>query len=77
MYKGQKVFINVDYEVTVLEIDKKVAPGVDIEDFAEWLKYKAVELGTGKHHEYYAYTEDYKDDIGVLFKVEPLTINDK
>ncbi len=54
--------------VKVLELDK-VVPDTEKDEFIEWLKHKAVEVGTGKHKEYYGYTEDYKDDIGVLMEV--------
>lgn len=54
--------------VKILELNKEV-PSNELDTFIEWLKYKAIEVGIGKHEEYYHYTENYIDDIGVLFNV--------
>ena len=39
------------------------------ENLKEWVKHKALELGSGLQFDYYDYTENYKDDIGVGFYV--------
>ena len=55
--------------VKILELDKEV-PSKQLKDFHNWLKYKAIECGRGKQKEYYSYTKNDKDDIGVLFDVD-------
>lgn len=58
----------VTLNVKILELDKEV-PSEELDNFIEWLKHKAIEVGTGKQKEYYGYTENFRDDIGVLFNV--------
>ena len=58
----------VNLNVKTLKIEKEV-PSDMLIDFKDWLIYKGIELGTGKHHDYYSFDEDYKNDIGVLFEV--------
>ncbi len=60
----------VTYEITIEkieEIDKM--PDNQLPDFIEWLQWKAIELGKGKHHEYYTHDETGNDLWGVTFAV--------
>ena len=59
---------NIDLNVKILQIYKDL-PDNQIENFKEWVLHKGVELGIGKHYEFYGYTENYLDDIPVLFYV--------
>ena len=54
--------------VEILKLEKEV-PSDEIKDFNEWLIYKGIELGLGKQHEYYDYTDNVKDAIAVTFRV--------
>ena len=54
--------------VEILKLEKEV-PSNEIQDFNEWLIHKGIELGLGKQHEYYDYTDNVKDAIGVTFRV--------
>ena len=67
---GKVYFREIVLKIEILKVDKEV-PSEHLEDFIEWLKCKAVEVGTGKQYEHYGYTDDYKDDIGVSFYVTP------
>lgn len=51
--------VSAEFEVNVLEQLGGKIPNGDREDFNNWLKYKALELGTGSHFEYYV------DDLGI------------
>lgn len=51
--------VSAEFEVNVLEQLGGKIPNGDREDFNNWLKYKALELGTGSHFEYYI------DDLGI------------
>lgn len=53
--------------VRIIELDDDI-PDSEYEEFVEWLIYKASEVGTGRHKEYFYYGDGGKDDyIGVLF----------
>jgi len=54
--------------VEILKLEKEVPPN-EIEEFNDWLIHKGIELGLGKQHEYYDYTDDLKDAIPVTFRV--------
>ena len=54
--------------IKIIDLDKKV-PYEEIDNLLYWLKHKAVEVGTGLKKEYYSYTDNHVDDIGVLFNV--------
>jgi hypothetical protein len=49
---------------------KKELPKEEVKEFLLWLESVAVSSGLGRHFEYYSYTDNYKDDIPVSFKVE-------
>lgn len=55
------------YEINILNICDIISPESH-KEFSDWLKSKAVELGTGSHTEYY-YDELKEIDIEVSFKV--------
>ena len=54
--------------VEILKLEKEVPPN-EIEEFNDWLIHKGIELGLGKQHEYYDYTDNVKDAIPVTFRV--------
>jgi hypothetical protein len=54
--------------VEILKLEKEV-PINEIGDFNDWLIHKGLELGLGKQHEYYDYTDNVKDSIAVTFRV--------
>lgn len=54
--------------VEILKLEKEV-PLDEITEFNDWLIHKGIELGLGKQHEYYDYTDDVKDAIPVTFRV--------
>ncbi len=61
---------SVTYSIEIVKIEKTI-PDDEIENFKEWLKNKAVELGLGKQYEYYEYyLENYLYNIPVLFYVK-------
>ena len=60
--------INVRYKVKIYKLEKSIPPNEE-KDFREWLKHKVPEVGIGEHHEFYGYTDNYQDDIGVSFNV--------
>lgn len=59
---------SITFNIEIRSIDKPV-PVDEVENLKEWVKHKAIELGSGLQHEYYGYSDDYKDDIGVGFYV--------
>ena len=59
---------SITFKIEIRSIDKPV-PVDEVENLKEWIKHKAVELGSGLQFEHYGYTENYKDDIGVGFYV--------
>lgn len=59
---------SVTFKIEIKNIDKNV-PENQIDDFKEWLQYKSLQFGLGLHYDYYSYTDNYKDDIGVSFYV--------
>lgn len=67
--EGTTHTMTVTISVKVLKLDKDI-PVNETDSFISWLKYKGKELGTGKHMEYYSYTDNYKDDIGVFMQVD-------
>lgn len=60
----------IKYKITVLVTISDI-PKYDEEEFCLWLQNKAIELGTGKHNEYF-YSEIDDQDIEVLFKVDKI-----
>lgn len=59
----------VNYKIEITEIEKPI-PDEYVDDFKEWIKSKAVELGLGNHYEYYYdHDETGVDSIGVIFNV--------
>ncbi len=54
--------------VEILKLEKEV-PIEEITEFKDWLIHKGIELGLGKQHEYYDYTDNVKDAIPVTFRV--------
>jgi len=76
MTKFDKEFcpsMDIRTEKKIYIIDVSEYPTDDL-GFQEWISYKSEELGTGEHIEYYAQTEDYKEDIKVHFYVELCTL---
>ena len=66
---GTVHFKQVTYRIVILKLSSPV-PTEFHEDFIEWLKSKALELGLGKHCEnYYDHDEIGESDIEVLFSV--------
>ena len=66
--------INVVLNIEIIRI-KGYIPEENKEDFEDWLKHKAIECGRDYHVEYYAYSEDSKDDVEVAFYVKLKKIN--
>ena len=58
----------ITINVEVLKLEKEI-PTDEIAYFNEWLIHKGIELGIGKQHEYYDYTDNVKDAIAVTFRV--------
>lgn len=54
--------------VEILKLEKEV-PLNEVQDFNDWLIHKGIEVGLGKHCEYYDYTDNAKDAIPVTFRV--------
>ena len=54
--------------VEILTLEKEVPPN-EVQDFNDWLIHKGIEVGLGKHYEYYDYTDNVKDAIPVTFRV--------
>lgn len=67
MEKGEIIETNQFLSIQILDCGD--IPCEEINNFKEWVIYKGIECGIGKHFEFYAYTENYKDDIPVSFKV--------
>lgn len=59
---------SVIYKIKILELDKPV-PLDEVENLKEWLESKSTEVGIGRQHEHFGYTDNYQDDIGVSFVV--------
>jgi len=68
MSSSWKVSDMFSINVEVLKVEGEIPENLTT-DFEVWLINKGMELGIGEHHEYYAVDEDYKNDIGVHFKV--------
>jgi len=66
---GKVIKKTIKLKIEILDIQKDI-PESEIDNFLLWLESIAVELGLGKHHEYYSYTDNYKEDIPVSFKVD-------
>ena len=66
------LYKKIFYRITILECENaNLIPQPLIEDFFEWIKSKAVELGLGCHHEYYYdHDETGKTCVSVKFSVE-------
>lgn len=66
---GTVYFKQITYKIEILELSDKV-PKEFQDDFIEWLKSKALELGLGKQREYYYdHDETGESFIEVLFHV--------
>jgi len=59
------------FNIELKEIDKAV-PEDEAESFVEWVCSLPMKCGTGHSKEYYSYTENYQDDIGVMVKITVL-----
>ena len=67
MKTGDKITTDpIIYEIEILSISKEV-PKEHKDDFNDWLIDQARQCGVGRNCEYYSYSENYKDDIEVLF----------
>ena len=60
------------YEIEILELNGDV-PKEQEADFIEWLSSQPDNCSCGINYEYYAYSENYEDDIGVRFDIYTLT----
>jgi hypothetical protein len=58
----------VNIKVEILELEKDI-PENEVDNFREWVLSTALEVGLGKHLEYYDYTDNYLDAIPVVFIV--------
>lgn len=56
------------FKIEIKKLDKLI-PSSEISNFLEWIKYKSIEVGIGIQFEYYSYSNNSEDDIGVLFLV--------
>ena len=65
------LFKQVNYKITILKCDGTNLIPVELrQDFEDWIKMKAVELGLGTHCEYYYdHDETGESFIEVLFHV--------
>lgn len=70
--KGKTFTYNFIFNTEIIELDKEI-PASEMDEFLLWLKYISAEVGTGKHKEYYSYTENHKDDIGVTFNIKAVS----
>ena len=66
----EAIEIELKQHINVLYID---GSPTNNKEFKEWLAFKAVELGTGNHSEYY-YDEERNEDICVSFRVNLITL---
>jgi hypothetical protein len=66
-----KIRKTVTYEIEVIETNEPIPKEQEI-DFIEWLSSMTSECTTGKNHEYYSYTDNYKEDIGVTFYIRTI-----
>jgi len=66
---------NIEYsktiklKVKILEIEKDIPDNV-LDDFEEWLLYKGIELGIGRHDVFYSINNNYIDDINIYIDVK-------
>ena len=61
--------LSKDIKISVKIIDiRKDVPKKEIQDFKHWILEKGIELGIGKHFEYYSYSENYLEDIPCIFE---------
>lgn len=65
---GAVITKSVTFKIEIRSINKPI-PVEEIENLKEWLRHKAIELGSGLQFDHYGYSENYKDDIGVGFYV--------
>lgn len=70
--KGKTFTYNFIFNTEIIELDKEI-PASEMDDFMLWLKCISAEVGTGKHKEYYSYSENHNDDIGVMFYVKAIS----
>jgi hypothetical protein len=61
--------VSVTYIITILKIGD-IFPSEYIEDIIDFLKSKAVELGLGKHQEFYCFENNSIQDLEILFEVK-------
>ena len=66
-----KIRKTVTYEIEVIETNEPIPKEQEI-DFIEWLSSMTSECTTCKNHEYYSYTDNYKEDIGVTFYIRTI-----
>ena len=60
------------YEIEVLKTERPIPKDQEI-DFIEWLSYQPSECANGTNYEYFSYTDNYKEDIGVKFYIMPVS----
>lgn len=65
---GKVLKKSINLKIEIIDIQKEL-PENEKTNFLLWLESVAVSSGLGKHFDHYGYTEDYKDDIPVLFNV--------
>lgn len=58
---------DIKFSVKIIDIRKDV-PEKEISNFKHWVLEKGIELGIGKHFEYYSYSENYLEDIPCIFE---------
>lgn len=61
---GLKVSKIFNVEVELLQVLKPV-PSEHLDDFKEWLLYTGLELGLGRHFEYYTYSVESESNTTV------------
>ena len=65
--KGKKFITKpIIYEFEIIDLSRPIPKEME-SNFIEWLLRQHANCSTGKNHEHYSYTDDYKDDIGVTF----------
>ncbi len=68
--KGTKIKTKpTRYEIEILELSKEIPKEQEI-NFIEWLSSQTSNCACGRNHEYFSYSENYVDDIGVKFNIE-------
>ena len=67
---GKFIEIETKQHISIFDIDGNPTNPLE---FKKWLSFKAVEVGTGDHHEYY-HDEEQDKDIYVSFRVFLVTL---